>query len=258
MSDASGEQPQKPNFSRPAPSLWETFAKNRVDKPRNIEIEEGSKVTQTTPVERSIEEVQRELTGEYLNVFHKYRGDEDCLSFVNEDIEVSFWGDEGRWVEGVPENWNPEKLTMDIQSLNGAIDNNERMHRKWYRGQQVPEFFRIGKCVFRIVSIYHFDPKEGLIKRKDELIPLATGSILPNSDFSKAGLEDLSESAKQRLNLSEEEVQELSKGWRANLIDGGTNELGPDDYELLKSVLIAIKTGKVTKTVFEDNEDKSL
>lgn len=261
------ENPITPEPQKPSPSIWDTFNQNRTTEPRDISAEvrtEAKKQDKVGDFEpKTPEQLQKKLTDEFVAIYQNARPkDEDNVTFQNDDLEIYLVGDDAR-IWPVPEGHFPEKLSLQQKSLSGSLDENKRMHEKWFRGKRIPEFFKLGNYVVRIMNDYEFSIGNGSISREEQFIVLATSSVLRfNHDYDRSKLIEFKADYLNREFGVEIEQDKFEKripennGWPE--IENGVNiqnKLEAGDYEQLQAILTGIKDGRLLKVIPSEDED---
>lgn len=260
MSDEPNKEvPQMPDFSKPAQSIWDTFNANRVTEFQDPTGQVAKEMAGNTISfkERSIEDIERELTDEYLDIFQSTRNkDMSSVTFGNEDVQAVIWGDDGYF--DIPENWIPHALSLDLESQKGAQDENQRMHTRWFKGKQIPEFVKLGVYVLRVLNEYKFDLSTKTITREEELIQLVTSPLYGSDTYDKSKLTVFTKDQLERelnINLGETSF-ENTRGARLKDIKNSESSLEPSEYEQLQAVVTAIREGKLMKVEASPEEDE--
>lgn len=246
------QEPQKPDFSKPAPSMWDTFSKNRAEQPRDIRDEVKREFDyQETTTTSDLESVNKRLGKAFDRIFKQLRRAERgdvSVNLISENrklqiIGIGCFGDEDEYRPEPHEDWNPDVIEIESKSPWGGVDENKLMHTKSYGGAFLPQYFRTDGGKLCYVS------NEYIFKKED------------NSWFKKEWLlEDIYEVGHVKGGLNPNDLQVISKEqldklYQANKEQEEKLPLDENDYEQLQTILIEIKKGEYERDLSLDNED---
>lgn len=243
MSDEPKEQPQepqKPDFSQPAPSMWETFAKKRVEQAKDNGVtsdESQQDRSLQSPHELDPRLVNVDFYDAFKKLAPKYYGE-----YGNDDINVKITA------EIALENDEYQKDPFykgEILAVSPRSASNEKVRRVTYEGKVYPEYIIDNGKLFRISNTYEFT--QGGEARKSESIH---------------HIQDRDTILERHINLEDIERHDgLFYDWfntlpavlrdglkELNFLTTDSNvfqDLEPGDYELLRSILEGINNGTI-------------
>ena len=155
---------------QPAPSIWDTFNRNRTTEPRDIAKEvrlEFDKEKTKAPKTIDLEEQKRVLGEAFDGAFKFFRrkGKGDIGVYLISDNRKLVLGGLGGGFNDVdpgepPDDWNPDEIEVQSDSPLGSREENRRMHTKSYGGELLPQYFRTEKgSLGKITNEYIYDKK---------------------------------------------------------------------------------------------------
>lgn len=224
------DEPGIPEDQHKPPSIWDTFNKNRVTKPK---ITEPNDIT-VEDKESGID-VRAVIKGFYADV-QAFAPQGEHL-YQNKDISVVLHKEYGsdRTVDGVLY----EDDTMMVEVMSGT-DSDGKVRMLTFEDGVYPEYFTDGEKLIQIVNRYEFET-DGTARKVEEMTPFVDSPREKGIDRTK-----LTEFTGfyQAKNKIEKQLRPSLLG-EDTTITHEVNELSSGDMELLQSIFTDLKAGKL-------------
>lgn len=251
--DDQKEIPQEPHLEQKASSIWDTFDRNRIAKPRDIAKEEKERAT--TEERGLIAEVQtkeKAIIDGYSSIYdsaQKYAmdssgrkvikpGGEDSYKMIAqfEDANTTLRMKSDYWKTG----WAGDEIEVQIEEKIPLQGEDKRIPRNFLFGEVViPEFFKIDGQVWEHSSTYELNVLTNEIKVKNLIFVKNELYSYFSRKKVTTNIEDIPEldpNARTRLNINDDST------WLT-----ATRLPNEGDYEQLQSALVEIRLGDLSQ-----------
>lgn len=250
------EKPKLPDFSKPAPSMWDTFTKSRVtefqDPATQVkkEMEGTGNYSNELP---NLAEIGVRLGESFFKFFQESRPEDKTeVRFDGEHRIVLIYGEGGNIdidnSDKLPPDWFPDRVVIESGSTGGLNDRNRRLHDKSFLGKVFPEYFKTESGVCRIQNLYKYHIEAERWTKHERFIPgIYAPSFFEERIFDPETLPE----------IPSKKIHSLLEAHSANGQKEWETPLNVNDFEQLQTLFYELKSGEVVRHQDSTSESTS-